>query len=135
MIIRPYEPKDADDLKRIHAERGYSFEYLPLDSPEFVSVWVAEQDGRVVAAVAARKVVEVSAFMAQDWSNPAWRLSVMQELQQCGSKDLARQDFTEMQSWVQPETRGFARRLIRSLGWIKSQGHTCLVRGIHAEEN
>lgn len=131
MIYRKYQPEDEEQLRKIHAQRGYSFEYVDLSEPDFVSVWVAEDNGRIVGAVAARKVVEVSAFIAQDWNTPAWRLHVMQELQQRGGTDLASQNFTQMTCWVKSEVRGFARRLVRSLGWIPSQGGSSYVRGIH----
>ena len=130
MTYRKYQPEDEVQLRQIHAQRGYTFEFPDLSQPDFVSIWVAEENGRVVGAVAARKVVEISAFVAQDWSNPATRLHVLQELQQHGGNDLASQGFTEMNSWVKPYIRGFGRRLVRSLGWIPSKGGTCYVRGV-----
>lgn len=130
MTIRPYKPEDFEQIKAIHAQRGHDFELLDLSRPEFVSVWVAEVDGKIVSAVAGRKMVEISAFVAQDWGNPSWRLEVLKELQQRGSEDLASQGFTELTCWVKSEIHGFGRRLVRSMGWIKSVSGECFVKEV-----
>lgn len=130
MTIRPYKPEDEPVIRAIYVERGYSFDFPDLNAADMVSIWVCEDEGRVVSAVAARKTVEISAFVAQDWKNPAWRLSAMMELQKYGSTDLASQGFTDQHCWVKSEIRGFGRRLVRSMGWIRSMGGDCFVRGL-----
>jgi hypothetical protein len=130
MTYRKYQPEDEAQLRQIHAQRGYTFEFPDLSQPEFVSIWVAEEEGQIVSAVMARKTVEIEAVVAQDWSNPAHRLHVLKELQDRGSEDLRSQGFTDMHSWVRGEIRGFANRLRKSLGWLRSVSGECHVKGL-----
>lgn len=130
ITYRKYRPEDECSLRRIHAERGYQFPFPDLSAADFVSIWVAEEDGRVISSVMARKTVEIEAIVAQDWKSPAWRLHVLKELQERGSEDLRGQGFTDMHSWVRGEIRGFANRLRKSLGWIRSISGECHVKGL-----
>lgn len=129
MIYRKYKSEDEARLREIHAQRGYSFEFPELSAPDIESVWVAEDDGRIVSVVIARKTVEVTALVDAKWSSPAWRLLALQELQERGAEELAQRGFTDMHSFVARDICGFGRRLRKSLGWIRSVSGDCFVRG------
>lgn len=130
MTIRPYKPEDFEQIKAIHADRDYEFELPDLSSSDMASIWVAVEGEKVVSMVAARKTVEVVAIVDPNYANPAWRLETICRLQERGAIDLREQGFTDMHSWVKPSVRGFARRLVRSLGWIRSSGGDCFVRSV-----
>ena len=59
MLVRPYEPKDLQALKAMHAAQGFDYPFPDLDDPIFLSKLVVEDDqGRAVMASLLRLTAE-----------------------------------------------------------------------------
>lgn len=130
ITYRKYRAEDEAQLRRIHAANGLDFEFPELNESQFVSRWVAEDAGVIVCAVVARVIPEITAFVDHSSANPAMRLEILSRLQSIGGVDLRQQGYAEMQCFVKPSVRGFARRLIRNMRWLRSTGGECFIRSL-----
>ena len=127
-MIRDFKPSDCSELWWIHHDlaQGYTFPQL-MDSP-FVVKKVCVEDGKVVAAVLARKTAELYFLPDMKWQTPKWRFEVLRELHESVRQDLAAQGFEDAVIWIPPTVKqGFIRRLKRCLGLIDVPWH-CLTR-------
>lgn len=118
MTIRPYQPSDAPALQRI--AEATPFPYEPPDSQLIEACLVVEVDGEVVAATAAKRILELYFWKAQGLS-PAATMSILNALHKEMRVKLRNLGYDEANIFTPPSIcERFGRRLKRSWGWANN---------------
>lgn len=119
--IRGFEPRDVPELKRIHAARGFAFEFPEnLNHPLWHVKIISEDEGRIVAAAFARLTSEVYGFIDPTYKSPEERFTALVAMHQIGCEIAYKEGgLSDLHCWLPPEIeRPFGRRL-KQLGWKK----------------
>jgi hypothetical protein len=120
VIVRNLEFADEPRLREIHAASGLEYEFPNLGNSLYIVKKVVEDDGTVVVAAAARLTVEVSVLCDAEWLTPAFRLKAFELLHEEMRRELKDKGLEDCHAWIPPQMKNFARRLMRSFGWGKS---------------
>lgn len=121
MTVRAATPADYVAIRALHDAQGAGFEFPALDGGATMAVLVAEDDGRIVGAVLARRAAEIVVALDHQWRTPRMRWAVAEAFQAEMAPVLARLGVDCAYGWVAPRMRGFIRRLGQRLGWRKSE--------------
>jgi len=118
MTIREYRPSDAPALQRIAEASGFPYE--APDSPLVEACLVVEVDGQVVAATAAKRIIELYLWKGEGLS-PAATHHVIHALHQAMSVKLRNLGYNSANIFLAPSIcERFGRRLERSFGWVRN---------------
>lgn len=117
MIVRAYQPSDAPALERMAQSSGYP--YPDIDSPLIETVRVIEADGRPIAAVAARRLVELFGWF-EDSGSTAQKMAALQLLHEDVATELRKRGYASAEAFLPPAIDvSFGKRLER-FGWHRN---------------
>lgn len=117
MIIRDMAAPDAAKIKAIYDAHGAPYPWPDLNDQTFMAVRVAEADGEIVGAFAARRTAEVFLFLRREWGTPGFRYDALQRMQRDGLGILRGHHVNDCHALIPPTVcRSFGRRL-EALGW------------------
>ena len=119
MTIREYRPEDASALDHMAKASGF-----PYESPESPLVEkclvVVDDEGNVIAATAAKRILELY-FWKGEGLSPAASKSVISSLHQAMSVKLRDLGYNSVNVFLAPSIcERFGRRLERSYGWVRN---------------
>lgn len=116
MRIRALQDGDVPALEAIGAGNGYEYPDLRDSNIEVVQV-VEDEDGRIIAAAAAKRITELYLW-ASDVHEPITRLNALRMLHDGMAGELRKVGYSETNVFLPPKIDGsFGRRLIKSFGW------------------
>jgi hypothetical protein len=131
MIIRVYEDRDFDQVKRLHESSGLPAVCMPdLQSPLFCVKLCAEKQKRITQAGFLKLTAEAFVLVDREAGTPGERWATLQELTAATLAEAYARGLDDVTAWVPPALeKGFGRRLIE-LGWIRSpwQSYSALLR-------
>jgi len=118
MTIRPYQPSDAPALQRIAEASG--FPYCEPDAALVEACLVVEVDGQVVAATAAKRIIELYLWKGEGLS-PAATKAIIDALHNSMSVKLRGLGYNSCNVFLAPSIcQRFGRRLERSYNWVRN---------------
>ncbi len=125
MIIRHLHSGDIPALRAMYKAQGFEYEFPDLTGPLMEAVLVVvDENGKILAAVAAERFVQLYMFVGQiDY--PAAKLSIIRSLHQCMSDALRPRGYHSAEACLPPAIeKSFGRRLERTFGWVKNPWNT-----------
>ena len=131
MCCEDFQDGDVEQLREMHKEQGWAYDFPDLDEAQFVvKKVIRDEGGELVGAVVARKTVEVYLLGNPTWRTPRWRLEALKVLHEGIRIELARQGYADGHCWLPPQVKeGFARRLMKMFGWQLNEWR-CLSRKV-----
>lgn len=110
--------QDIPALKAMEAASG--FPYPDVNDPLIEAVMVAEDEsGKVVAAVAAKRIVELYLWIGP--LSPVDVLAAVQAFHAAMGDALKEKGYHEANAFLPPQIADkFGRRLTRTFGWVKN---------------
>jgi hypothetical protein len=119
MICRSLQSEDLPKLQAIAAASGYP--YPDLSGPDIEAVQVVvDEDGNVLGACAAKKVIELYLYKGL-CPSPACTLSVVRNLHKALADDLRSKGWNEANVFLPPAlVKSFGRRLEKSFSWVRN---------------
>jgi hypothetical protein len=116
--VRPLEPADIPILQEMAARSGYP--YPNLTGPQIEEVCVVVDDGNVLMACAAKRIVELYLYVGE--ASPIVKKRCLRLLHREMATRLRNLLYTQANAAIpEPLSRSFGRRLVRSFGWAKSR--------------
>lgn len=116
MKARPVEDRDFPALRAIAASTGYP--YPDLHSPTIEACWVVEDDGEIIAAVAAERILQLYLYPCKSLSAPL-KLHAIRLLHEGMAPVVKAKGYSEVNAFVHPKiAEKFGKRLMRSFGWV-----------------
>ena len=133
MFIRPYEPKDRDQILAIAREQGLKVDVpLPDSDTSVISALVGVEGEHVVLAIVGRLSIEAHCIVRPNEPNGARKIkrametsegfiyAVSERMKTCGFPGVA-----DLQAFVPSWMRKFRATMERFLGWVEEpQGYT-----------
>lgn len=113
--LREFRDSDWEALRELHARNGYKFP-LPKRLTE-ARVVEDEETGKIVEIIATRETRECFSWLDHSWATPGWRWDAFVVAHNEIHDELRAKGIEDVKLWT--EGRGFGRRLVRKLGWIK----------------
>lgn len=120
MTVREATPSDFPAIRALHEAGAAPFPFPAFEDRSTMAVLVAEDGGRIVGAVAARRAAEIVVTMDGGWRTPRMRWAMAEAFQREMGPVMERLAVDCAYAWIAPTMRGFIRRVGRSLGWRKS---------------
>jgi len=123
--IRNYTDGDLAELKRLHTQQGFEYDFPDLSDPTFAVGRVAEEDGRPRMAAFLKIHAEAFLLVDQNFGTPRDRWKMLLELHEAVRSDAKELGLQGVTCWIPPELTkktsmgqdsAFVRRL-RKLGW------------------
>jgi hypothetical protein len=111
--LRAFQQKDWEDLRRLHAVRGFGFP-VPERLEEAIVV-EDEETGKVVQIIGSRLTREMYTWIDPEWQSPRWRWDAFEQAHQALRAAAKAKGVIDVKMWT--EHRGFARKLVKKLGW------------------
>lgn len=125
-MIRNYEPRDFEEIKRIHAESGMPYVLPDTNSPLFIITKVLEVEGKVRCALGAWLQVELYCWMDKsEWTDAEGKHLALQVLERETMKDLYLKGIDHAVLWLPPNMERFGERLVQDFGFQKCQDGWC----------
>ena len=124
-MIRLYQESDLAELRRMHAQQGFDYEFPEIADPIFLSKLVVEDEHeRVVMASLARITCEMYLMADPAAGTPRERYARLLALHEAGERDLLERGLEDAHAWLPPViAKRFGRRLA-SLGWVRDDAWT-----------
>jgi hypothetical protein len=120
MKIRLYKTSDEAALRTMHKAQGFEYEFPDLMGRRMEGVWVAEENGRILAAVAVERIVQTY-FLCSPGLRPRVGASLFQAFESRIVPELSARGYNEANAFLPPSiAERFGRRLERSLGWTRN---------------
>lgn len=116
-VIREFRKSDIEQIRALHGKSGYGFALPDFERIEIAQV--VEEDGRVVGWVGAKLEAEIIGIFDPDWATPGERMKCFARLHFPIAIELNDRDIVTATVHVDPQFRGFGRRLSR-LGWSQA---------------
>lgn len=127
MKSRPLRPSDIPILKSIADKSGFPYPDLSHPHIEAVEV-VTDDEGEIIGACAAKRLVELYLFIIQDHS-PAVKMDAIKLLHRSMATSLRAILYNEANVSIPPPLeKQFGRRLERTFGWAKSRWQNWFIR-------
>jgi hypothetical protein len=134
MLVRTYEEKDLDALRRIHAAQGFGYAFPDLANPPFLTKLVLEDsrevcggpesEPSVVAAALLRLTAEAYLLLDPKAGTPRQRWEWLLGLHAATEQDALRRGLEDVHAWLPPEIAAkFGKRLTK-LGWVRDDTWT-----------
>ncbi len=119
MKIRSYQHSDAATLKRIADASGFPYE--PPESPLIeVCLVLTDDDGEILAASAAKKILELY-FWKDSYLSPATTKTAIDLFHTEMGTVLRNLGYHEANTFLHPSIcERFGRRLQRTWGWVRN---------------
>ena len=118
MIIRPSRLSDVEELKAIHADQGFAYDF-----PEWDMGATVEIDGRVDRAVLIRRTSEAYYLLRskqnQSREEVKRELGIMLALHKELAAPLKRMDIHDVHAWLPPEISERFGKLMLHMGWTR----------------
>ena len=126
MTIRPLQPDDIPTLKAMYVTQGFAYEFPNLVGSLMEAVMVVEdENGKILAAVAAERLVQLYFFCGGDQEHPATRLAIIRSLHVAMADVLRKKGYHSAEACIPPSVeKSFANRLKRTFGWEKNPWNT-----------
>ncbi len=112
MMIRAYKDSDASALKAM--ENG--FPYPDLDSPLIETIRVVEMDEKIIAAVAARRLVELFGWF-ESTATPQQKMCALRMLHGDVATELRKRGYTFCEAGLPPELADSFGKRLKQFGW------------------
>ena len=124
-VIRLYQESDLAELRRMHAQQGFDYEFPNIADPIFLSKLVVEDErGNIVMASLARVTCEMYLLVDPAAGTPRERYARLLALHEAGERDLLERGLEDAHAWLPPViAKRFGRRLA-SLGWVRDDAWT-----------
>ncbi|HTS10579.1 MAG TPA: hypothetical protein VMH00_00545 [Candidatus Limnocylindrales bacterium] len=124
-MIRLYQESDLAELRRMHAQQGFDYEFPDIADPIFLSKLVVEDErGNIVMASLARITCEMYLLTDPAAGTPRERYARLLALHEAGERDLLQRGLEDAHAWLPPViAKRFGRRLA-SLGWVRDDAWT-----------
>jgi hypothetical protein len=120
-LIRAYQPRDWEAIRRMHAESGLPDVCLPdMVSRLMVVKIVAEENGKVVQFGGVRLTGECFSLLDHAWATPETRWDAMQLLIAHGLSKAADYGLDQVSAWLPPGVQESFGPRLEAMGWIKS---------------
>lgn len=120
MTIAPATVDDFQELCNLHARMGLDYVFPDLADGTFLSVTVVRDDtGRIVMALAARRVAEMFFLLDSKWETPGMRYSWFKRLSAVMERKLQTGRVKDVHALVPPQVQGAFGRRLKALGWWK----------------
>jgi hypothetical protein len=135
MIVRTYEEKDLEALRRIHAAQGFGYAFPDLANPLFLTKLVLEEESReerpetnhkpsIVGAALLRLTAEAYLLLDPQTGTPRQRWEWLLGLHAATEQEALRRGLEDVHAWLPPEIAAkFGKRLTK-LGWIRDDTWT-----------
>jgi len=120
-IVRRYTPEDRPAIDALRARHGYNYWFADPDDEINPLTLVLEEDGKIVAAITARRTIEAFLVIDKTHGSPADRWDIVKQLVDRGSAEAADLGVKEVHIGIPSWQRGWARRLL-SLGSLFYDG-------------
>jgi hypothetical protein len=121
-IIRNYQPKDFDAIKRIHEQSQLDYKMPAIDARLFIVKKVLEVDGVIRQAVGFRLEVETYLWSdSSDWALNEEKFLGLQALQAESMHDLMTKGIDTAVCWVPEKGDKFFAKRMAQLGWEKDR--------------
>lgn len=121
-MIRDYELKDFEDIKRIHTNSGIPYVLPNLNAPLFIVTKVLEVEGTVRCALGAWVQTELYCWMDDsEWSDAEGKHLALQLLEKETMRDLYLKGIDHAVLWLPPNMERFGERLVDDFGFQKCQ--------------
>ena len=125
MNIRRYKPEDESALRAMYAAQGFEYEFPDLSGRRMEGAWVAESDGRILAAVAVERIPQTYLFCSPRLS-PRIVSFLFQAFEHIIVPELSARGYRESNAFLPPSiAEKFGKRLERSFGWVRNWPSWC----------
>lgn len=129
-MIRNYEPKDFEAIKRIHSESGLPYQLPTMNvktptgeikqAPLWLVTKVLEVDGVVRAALGSWIQVELYFWIDKsDWTDPEGKLLAAKVLEKAVMEEVWLKGVEHAALWLPPNMDRFGKRLVDDFGFDK----------------
>lgn len=120
-MIRPFEAKDAERIREIHATNNLPAECLPdLSDPLILHTGIVEIEGRATIACALKGTCELYLFVDHSAGTPEERWQWMLELREYMIRQAWRLGLDQMSAWIPPEIEESFGKRLEEMGFQKS---------------
>lgn len=128
--IRKYVPSDRPAVDELHRNHSESLWYADPDDEINFLTWVLEEDGKIVAAITARRTVEIFLMLDKTHGDPAKRWDIAKALFAYASERSDELGVREIHFGVPTTLRGYVRRLLK-LGsiYLDNRFHLLMAAG------
>jgi|ERR1700690_270609 len=117
-VIRDYEPRDFEDIKRIHDQGGIDYKVPDIGSPLFIVKKVMTIDDHVVCAVLWRIEAETYLLLDKgDWGDAEQKMLALKALQIEGLHDLWTRGIDNCVAWIPQDIESYFSKRLTQLGW------------------
>jgi hypothetical protein len=148
MVVRAYQARDLEELRRIHAAQGFGYVFPDLGNPLFLTKLVLAEDepgreealaeqacrdgaqescaptGRIVGAALLRLTAEAYLLLDPEAGTPRRRWEWLLGLHGAMERESARRGLEDVHAWLPPEIAAkFGKRLTK-LGWVRDDAWT-----------
>jgi hypothetical protein len=148
MLVRAYEERDLEELRRIHGAQGFGYAFPDLGNPLFLTKLVLVEDeprrevaaeeqtcrdgvqpcctptGRIVGAALLRLTAEAYLLLDPEAGTPRRRWEWLLGLHGAMEREAARRGLEDVHAWLPPEIAAkFGKRLTK-LGWVRDDAWT-----------
>jgi len=121
MLIRPIEPKDIPALHQIYLDQG--FDYAEPDWSKTIGGVLVDEFDQVQIFLVGRPTVEMYAGVSKQYSDaPGMKAEQFKRLDRAVVEQLRAKGYEDQHSWIPPKCRSFVRRLMKELGWVRTDG-------------
>jgi hypothetical protein len=152
MLVRAYEKRDFEELRRIHAAQGFGYAFPDLGNPLFLTKLVLTSEeagenegreevakeqscrdgaqgscaptGRIVGAALLRLTAEAYLLLEPEAGTPRRRWEWLLGLHGATEREAARRGLEDVHAWLPPEIAGKFGKRLRKLGWVRDDEWT-----------
>jgi hypothetical protein len=115
-IIRLYQSKDLEELRAIHRQQGFNYDFPNLEDPIFISKLVLENDGEIRAAIHLRLTSEAYA-MLRPGGDPRERWVWFKSLHAASKAAAQRLGIEDVHAFLTLALEKSFRKRLGQLGW------------------
>jgi hypothetical protein len=116
--LRSWQDSDQAALAELHEKNKFPYP-IPTEMSEMVVV-TDETTGAPVMFIGAKAIREVYMWVDPKWSTPIWRWTAFKVAHENLREQVLAKGITEVIAFIHARTpKGFGRRLVRHLGWVK----------------
>lgn len=119
-------PSDLPALHELYVEQG--FEYSEPDWLKTIGSVLADENDVPLIALMGRPTVEMYALVKKGlWATPGIKAEYFKRLDLAVIQQLRAKGYEDQHSWIPPQCRAFVRRLMKELGWVRTDGKDAFV--------
>ena len=116
METRDTEKRDYAEIEALHELSGFDYQFPDLDDPLFIVKKTAEEDGRVVQAIALKLQAEVYLWIDHSWGTPEERWCKLQTLTEEAKQAAWLRGLDSLVCVVPPEIADSFEKRLKAIG-------------------